>query len=199
MASCLDDIVTLELLDAMRNDSEIVIKNHSERLNKTVEIKLFPLKIFVSTRTGRRYLIGMKAGYNKLISLRLDYIKEVNQAEKCIKAENYRNIFKASLAHSFGTTVLQNGKTEHFEMLLSIDEEKEQFILERLKREGKNGTICRIRQNVFSYSIDVFDTVDMMPWVKSFIGRIIKLSGDNKLAINRFYNDIERLVKLYEN
>ncbi len=198
MASCLEDIVLLELLEAMKNDSEVVIKNHNERHNKTVEIKLFPLKIFVSTRTGRRYLIGMKASYNKLIALRLDYIKEVNQAGKCSEAKNYRNILKASLAHSFGTTLLQNGKTEHFEMLLSIDEEKEQFILERLKREGPGGTISRLRPNVFSYAIDVYSTVDMMPWVKSFIGRIIKLSGDNKLAINRFNSDIERLVKLYE-
>ena len=59
MASCLEDIVLLELLEAMKNDSEVVIRNHSERLNKTVEIKLFPLKIFVSTKTGRTCLLNI--------------------------------------------------------------------------------------------------------------------------------------------
>lgn len=199
MASCLDEIILLELLDAIKKDSEVIITNYSERLKKTFEMKLFPIKIFVSTRTGRRYLIGAHPNFNKLTTLRLDYIKSVEQAEKCAEAESYRKILKDSLAHSFGTTVLKYGKTEHFEMLLNIDEEKEQFILERLKRESRGGTIEKINPNTFLYSVDVFDTTDMMPWVKSFIGRIIKVSGDNQLVTNRFYSDIERLVKLYEN
>ena len=37
----------------------------------------------------------------------------------------------------------------------------------------------------------------MMPWVKSFTGNILSIEGVNKEIINRFYNDMSRLYRIY--
>ena len=43
----------------------------------------------------------------------------------------------------------------------------------------------------------VYDTGEMMNWVKTFIGRIVSLEGDNQRVIDRFYDDIRRMAELY--
>ncbi|ABX42610.1 hypothetical protein [Lachnoclostridium phytofermentans] len=70
-------------------------------------------------------------------------------------------------------------------------------ISERIKREGRNGTITRICDNTYSYSVQVFDTNEMMNWVKTYIGRIISIEGSNKQVIKKFYRDIYRMKRLY--
>ena len=37
----------------------------------------------------------------------------------------------------------------------------------------------------------------MTNWVKTFIGRIVSLEGDNQAAIDRFYEDVRRLAEMY--
>ncbi len=199
MAGCLDASILLVLLEAMHKNCFVKLENYSERLRKSFKLNVFPIKIFVSLQTGRQYLLGLANSSVKFTALRLDYIQKVEIAQTCENAEEYRKIFEASAAFSFGTNIRINGKRERLEMLLHIDEEREQFILDRIKREGRGGSITKINPNVFSYKVETYDSQELMPWVKSFIGRIIKLSGDNKLVINRFYHDMEELEKLYEN
>ena len=38
---------------------------------------------------------------------------------------------------------------------------------------------------------------EMMNWVKTFIGRIVALEGDDPRAIDRFYDDVRRMVGMY--
>ena len=82
-------------------------------------------------------------------------------------------------------------------MILSIDEKAEQYVLDRLGREGRGGTVTRLEQNIFQYSVAVFDSNEMMAWIKSFTGRIIALEGTNREAVNAFYKDMERLREMY--
>ena len=37
-----------------------------------------------------------------------------------------------------------------------------------------------------------------MPWVKSFVGNIISIKGDNQKDIDCFYEDIEKMANIYE-
>ena len=95
-------------------------------------------------------------------------------------------------------SIIKNCKPEHFEMTLFIDE-NEQYILNRLKREGRNGTIEKLQDNIYKYSINIFDTNELTTWIKTFVGRIIEIKGDNKSVINHFYCDIKRMKRLYNN
>ena len=61
-------------------------------------------------------------------------------------------------------------------MTLFVNEQTENFI----KREGRGGTVEKIGKNIYKYTNDVFDTNELTTWIKTFIGRVIELSGDNK-------------------
>jgi len=70
-------------------------------------------------------------------------------------------------------------------------------MLERLKREGKHGVIAKVSSNVFEYSIDVSDTLEMVPWLRTFIGRIIEIEGSETHVIAQFKRDINSMAAMY--
>ena len=58
--------------------------------------------------------------------------------------------------------------TEHLSMTLKV-EPGEDYILQRLKREGRHGRITKIGETRLRYDIDVYDASEMRPWVRSFM------------------------------
>lgn len=82
-------------------------------------------------------------------------------------------------------------------MKLRIDEENEKYLIERLKREGRGGEILHVEKDTFLYTKELYDTTEMMAWVKSFTGRILSLEGTNREAIGYFYRDMERMSSMY--
>ena len=80
--------------------------------------------------------------------------------------------------------MIRNGKLEHFEMTLFINEKTEDYIIQRLNREGRNGKVEKLRRNIYKYSVDVYDTNELTTWIKTFIGRVLKIDGDNKKVIH---------------
>lgn len=75
---------------------------------------------------------------------------------------------------------------------------KEQYIINRIQREGRNGELTQIDENTYKYEIEVFDTMEMLPWIRTFIGRIINLECDNKAVVDVFYDDLNKLYQLYD-
>ena len=79
----------------------------------------------------------------------------------------------------------------------SIDEEKEDYILNRLRREGRGGIITRTGENEYLYSGTFFDTNEMLSWVKTFTGRILDIEGSNPVSIAKVKRDWERMYEMY--
>ena len=73
----------------------------------------------------------------------------------------------------------------------------ELYILRRLEMEGRGGTITRVSDNTYTYEIRVFDGNEMMPWVRTFIGRIISFESDNEYLQTKFQRDIEQMMRMY--
>ena len=77
----------------------------------------------------------------------------------------------------------QGTERNHLEKLimdLQIMEPYENYILDRLKREGRGGTVQKTGPNVYRYEIEVFDCNEMLPWIRTFIGRILSLQCSSK-------------------
>ena len=194
----LEDIVMFDIIKAMKEQKRIIIENYSLRNNSENYFNILPLKIYVSVQTGRRYVIADSRGKYKFSVYRLDYIKNVKIIEKDENFEEVNKILETCFNNSFSTSLIKNGNLEHFEMTLSINEKTEDFIIKRLEREGRNGKVEKLRHDVFKYSIDVFDTNELTTWIKTFIGRIIGIKGDNKTIIKLFYNDVKQMTKMYK-
>lgn len=82
-------------------------------------------------------------------------------------------------------------------LTLYVREDSESFILQRLKREGKGGTVRRIAPDTFVYETTVFDANEMLPWIRTFTGRIVSLETDNKRLAALFQKDFYAMHRLY--
>ena len=193
----LEDIVMLDIIQAIKEQKRVLIENYSLKNDCESYFNILPLKIYVSVQTGRRYVIADSFGKHKFSVFRLDYIKNVKILEKDDNFEEVNKILITCFNNSFSTSLIKDGSLEHFEMTLFINEKVEDFIIKRLKREGRSGKVEKIGHNIFKYSIDVFDTNELTTWIKTFIGRIISIKGDNKTIIKLFYNDIKQMAKMY--
>ena len=111
--------------------------------------------------------------------------------------DTYQNILDRNLSKCFGVSFGGSQHMDTIKMTLRIMEPYELYILQRLEMEGRGGTITRISDNTYTYEIKVFDGNEMMPWVKTFIGRIISFESDNEYLQTKFQRDMEQMIRMY--
>ena len=199
IAHTLDDVILLEILHAMRKNYSIIFENQNSRTGFLSIYEGIPLKIFVGAYTGRRYLCVYKPKSKRFFNYRLDYIKSVCLDKTCDNVSLLKQKLDENLNKVWGVSFGGINRLEILCMKLFIDEKKEVYIIHRIKREGQGGELIRLEENVFLYTKELYDSNDISPWIKTFIGRILSLEGTNKAVIRRFYNDIEELNKMYFN
>ena len=49
----------------------------------------------------------------------------------------------------------------------------------------------------YRFSADVYDTSEMIPWIRTFICRITDLHFSNRTLENQFKSDIEKMYRMY--
>ena len=197
IAHTLENGILFDLLSAIRHGQSVIIENQSERTGSTTIVLALPLKIFISSGTGRRYVCMYLFRRQRFATFRLDYIKTVVLDKEVDYADELKEKLNNNLDKVWGVSFGGASRSEIICMKLHIDEQREQYIIDRVKREGQGGELLRLADNTFLYSKEVFDSTDMSPWIKTFIGRIIGLEGTNKQVINRFYEDMDRMADLY--
>ena len=83
-------------------------------------------------------------------------------------------------------------------MKIQIREPAEQYIIDRLKREGRGGTVTKIEPGIYQYEIEVFDCNEMLPWLRTFTGRILSLTCTDQFVAHRFYRDLQAMYRMYQ-
>ncbi|HBN56483.1 MAG TPA: hypothetical protein DD414_06880 [Lachnospiraceae bacterium] len=194
----LEDEILFLLLRAVREKCFVTLINRTNKMAKDEAIRLVPLKIFVSTRTGRRFLCGYHAGRKRFSTLRLDHIQSVKVQEPFPDYDFYREKLAKNIPRCFGVSFGSSHAMDTVRLTLKIREGAEDYILSRLEREGHGGRITRTEENVYTYELSVFDGNEMMPWIKTFIGRIIRFESNNEYLVKKFYGDIRTMAKMYE-
>ena len=200
MVHTLDDEILLSVMDAMKNKKAVTLSCISTKKRTAYEVKAVPLKIHSSVQTGRNYIIMYDNNSNRLISVRIDFVKKVTFGEKCSEYDTYYSFYEKNKAELWGTSFgfhRDFGQTEHIHMEVAINEESEKYIIKRLEREGRYGTVTKISDGKYAYDIDLFDANEAAPWIKTFIGRITTFETDNVLFQERFINDIRKIHELY--
>ena len=76
-------------------------------------------------------------------------------------------------------------------------EENEQHIVQRLIREKRCGKVDKIDERHYRYSADVFDTTELIPWIRTFICRITKMNFSNRSVEEKFKKDIREMYLMY--
>ena len=199
IAHTLENGILFDLLCAIRQNTTVYLELQSERTGQIYYAHLLPLKIFVSASTGRRYICAYSPHKRRYSTSRLDYIKKIVLGESLNPdfTDEIRGKLSGNLPFVWGVGFGGQRRSEILCMKLHINEVTEQYIITRIMQEGQGGELLRLYENTFLYTKELFDTSDMSPWIKTFIGRIIALEGTNREVINRFYNDIGRMAKVY--
>ncbi len=197
IAHTLEDGILMDLLKAIRTNRCIIFENQSERTGKTITICALPLKILISAQTGRRFACMYSFKNRRFTSFRLDYIKTIALDEEIPYAEELKEKLEHNLNKVWGVGFGGVRRSEILCMKLRINEKYENYIIDRIKREGQGGELLKIDADTFLFTKEIYDTTDMSPWIKTFTGRIIRLEGSNQMVINRFYNDMKRMAEMY--
>lgn len=196
MVHTLDSDILCQLLEAIYTQQRVKLTITNLRNALEYQRSLCPLKIYVSTQSGRQYLLGYHYGSNRIAFFRLDAIKkvEIGCKEECFS--HYLQLQQKFDQHLWGVSRGNTQALEHIEMTIHVEND-EQFIVQRLKREKRHGTVEMIDEHTYRFVADVYDAAEMLPWLRTFIGRIIDLQCTNPTVEKGFFEDLQTMETLY--
>lgn len=196
----LEDEILLDLLNIIHQQKSAALEIKSSKkgvINTTVCV---PLQIFISTRSGRRFLCAYIDRSKRFTCFRLDTIKSVTSLEKTEAYEELQTKLNRNRRQLWGVS-FQGRERHHLDkltMTIQVFEPKESYIVDRLRREGRGGTVTKTAPNIYQYEIEVFDCNEMLPWIRTFIGRILSLECSAKSVERRFYEDLQTMYQTYQ-
>lgn len=194
----LDDEVVVQVLRAINEKKSVYLNIVNTKSRGSIKCLVVPLMVLSNTRTGRKYVGIYSHRKHRYSTVRLDYIRDVEPLDIHPEYESIKDKYRVLMKNSFSIMNKSEEALQNVRMLISIDELTEQYIIERIKREGRHGTLKRVDKNVFEYTIDVVDTLEMVPWLRTFIGRIIDIEGTEQGVISQFKRDIKTMMSMYD-
>ena len=192
ITGAMDSEILYALFQAMQEKRTVEIDNHAAKHT------LVPLKIFISVQSGRQYLIGYVPERNRMRSFRTDNIVSVEMGETCGDFDMLRGRLHGMQKHMWGVSMqsASGSRTEHIEFTVHYDDD-EQHIHRRLEREKRCGSVERLDENTSRFSAEVYDASELVPWIRTFICRIINLQCSNKELEMQFMDDLKAMYALY--
>jgi hypothetical protein len=195
----LEDSVLLDIVQAIENHQAVRVTKFTKG-EQSQAMECVPLKVNVSTQTGRRYLVGYASKHRVFKSIRLDSIRAVETIGYVEEYQRYQTLLHSASAYCWGISFggkVKRESVEHLTFAIKVDMPREEYVLERLKRECRNGKVSQVSNGVYSCTIEVFDTNEAINWVRSFMGRIVSISGSNQAVIDRFHADVNTMYAKY--
>ena len=66
------------------------------------------------------------------------------------------------------------------------------------EREKRNGTIQKLANGDYKFMTEVYDASEMIPWIKTFRGRIVEIKCSNERVEKQIKEDFEMMKRIYE-
>lgn len=201
ITSAMDSEVVAMLFKAMRKKSIITVTNMSRRSNEPRKNRIIPLRIFISVQNGRQHLLAYQPDFNSIKSFRVDYLSDVKIEEPTPNFDELRAELDSMRTRMWGVTPKRNlqreDRLEHVDFTVKIAD-GEGHIVHRLEREKRIGEVKKINRHTYRFSADVYDTSEMIPWIRTFICRITEINFSNKSHAKQFKEDMEEMYRMYD-
>lgn len=197
ITQALDSEILCQLLMAISEKRVVALKDEGKWGGRDKTEKVVPLKIFISVRNGRRYLVGYNAARRRFMSFRLDYITKVQVEETVQDFDQLRERLQGIEPHLWGVSLGNGRRMEHVEFTIYIGED-EGYILQRLLREKRCGEVEQIGPHLWRFTAEVYDTSEVVPWMRTFLCRIVSTRCSNRTVENQFWQDVEQMYRLYD-
>lgn len=200
ITGAIDSDVLCDIFLAMHKKSGITAVNHSRRFETPNEISVIPLRVFISTQNGRQHLLAYDTKYKIIRSYRVDYLSDIKIGDEYPEFDKVRSELSDMQKNIWGVSLNRSRETqncpEHVEFTVRV-EDNEEYIVRRLYREKRVGNIEKLDENTYKFSADIYDSSEIIPWVRTFICRICDLNFSNKAVEQIFKNDLEEMYKMY--
>jgi hypothetical protein len=191
----LDSGIMLDLLSAIHERRKIELELIGGKNGKRHRATTLPLKIYISVQGGRQYLAAYNFYKKRIGFFRLDSIQKIRPLEVAPDYKTYQEALKEEQPNIWGVATGQ-GKLEHIEMTLTVAP-ADTHIARRLEREKRCGTVTKLNETTWHFTADVYDAWELIPWLRTFIGRVLALTCSNKQVEAQFWSDLAKLTALY--
>lgn len=202
ISNALDDEVLYLIFEAMNQHREVVISEYSWKEKKYRVRKVVPLLIVRNVQTCRQYLACRDDFKNRFRTIRLDYIKIVLSSENkgvymgalrddydSLKSE-CRNLYN----NVWGVTLFNTqNRPMYISFTIQVDKETE-YIKNRLYREKRGGKVESLGDNKYKFSMYLYDTREILPWITTFYGRIVDIEIEDSNARKQLKKNFELMV-----
>ena len=194
----MDSEVLYLIFNAIREKKSVTLETVNKKKKLITEDNVIPIKVMISAQSGRQYLMAYAPRIKRIKSFRTDNIVSVKLKDKCERFDELQEQFKKMQPHIWGVSTQGSpgSRMEHVEFTIHYADD-EKFIRRRLEREKRCGTVEHIDDNTSRFSVDVFDSSEVIPWIRTFICRIVDIQFSNKELENQFKKDIEDMNRLY--
>ncbi|MCD8295874.1 MAG: WYL domain-containing protein [Clostridia bacterium] len=204
LTGVIDSDIVCGIFLAMSSKSYMEIKTAGKRERREAGLpadekahRIVPVKLLVSSQDGKEILIAYIPSSQAYWSFRIDRIKEAKITEPCQNYDQIREDFKPVEANMWGTICRpRSGKMEHVSFTIQANP-WEDYIVRRLEREKRNGTVTQVDGTHYMFSADVYDSTELIPWIRTFICRITQLDFSNRSVENQFRKDLKEMYRLY--
>lgn len=192
----IDSEILYELLLVIREHRAAEITTFISRRNEELTRTVLPVKIYLSTQTGRQYLLAYNYRLRRPMFFRIDSIRSVKAGSVEHRTDKYAAYYEKLRENLWGVSLGSGHSMDHIEMTVKV-EKGEEYIIDRLRREKRCGRIETEDNGLYVYVADVYDASEMLPWIRTFIGRIVDLKCSDGEVVKRFYEDLETMRMMY--
>lgn len=199
ITGAMDSEIICLLFNAMNEKRYITLETINRHKDRISENHVVPLKIMISAQSGRQYMMAFVPRFKRIKSFRTDNIISIKADDVCPRFDELREKMNGIMPNLWGisTQGMSEQRTEHVEFTVRYSD-SEKHIPQRLEREKRCGTVEHLDGNTSRFSADVFDSGEMVPWIRTFICRITQFSFSNKELEKQFREDIEEMYRLYD-
>lgn len=191
-----DSQILCTLLTAIREHHRLKIVIPGSRETETKPVTVYPMKIYVSSQTGRQYLLSYQYDVCHFTFQRVDRIAEAKPGAEDPRYIEYEGWYEKFKEHLWGVSTGVGHTLEHIEMTICVGS-GEHYIPERLLREKRHGLVEQLSETTWRFVADIYDAMELLPWLRTFTGRIIALKCSNQAVVDKFYADLDEMLAMY--
>lgn len=198
ITGAMESEVLYSIFAAISDKRSIILENVNRHKDRITENHVIPVKVMISVRSGRRYLMAYTPRFKRITSFRIDNIVSVKIDEACDRFDELQEIFEKMLPHMWGVSTQSRlgAHMEYVEFTIRYADD-EKHIRNRLEREKRCGKVEHIDDNTSRFSAEVFDASELVPWIRTFICRITDIHFSNENLEVQFKKDINDMYALY--
>ena len=195
LLGALDSEVLFGLCRCMEENRGAELTIFSRRKKQELKHPVYPMRLYFSVQNGRQYILGYHYTFMKPMFFRLDSIRKIKPMDADGNPEKYEACWKEFDRHLWGVSAGEH-TLDHIEMQVHANPD-EGFIVDRLNREKRHGSVEQVDDETWKFTADVYDASEMMPWLRTFIGRIVKLECSSAAVTRLFREDLEQMRRMY--